>query len=125
MIDDAHKIATVLAYVDGFARGDAGAIADLFAENATVEDPVGTPIKHGQSEILDFYTFSMSTGAKLELLGDPRCAGDSVAFPFAVKLEHEGAAMVIEVIDTFRFDGAGKVAEMRAFWGPGNVKPGG
>jgi steroid delta-isomerase len=125
MIDDAHKIAAVHAYVDGFARGDADAIAELFAEDATVEDPVGTPIKTGKAEIHEFYRFSMATGAKLELLGDPRCAGDSVAFPFAVKLAHEGAAMVIEVIDTFRFDDAGKVVEMRAFWGSGNVKPGG
>lgn len=124
MIDDAHKIAAVHAYVDGFAHADAEAIAELFADNATVEDPVGTPIKAGKDEILEFYRFSMATGAKLELLGDPRCAGDSVAFPFAVKLDHEGAKMVIEVIDTFRFDEAGKVLEMRAFWGPGNVKPG-
>lgn len=124
MIDDAHKIAAVHAYVDGFARGDAQAIAEIFADNATVEDPVGTPIKAGKAEIVEFYRFSMSTGARLELLGDPRCAGDSVAFPFGVKLEHEGAHMVIEVIDIFRFDDAGKVIEMRAFWGPGNVKPG-
>ena len=124
MIDDAHKIAAVHAYVDGFARGDAQAIAEIFADNATVEDPVGTPIKAGKAEIVEFYRFSTSTGARLELLGDPRCAGDSVAFPFGVKLEHEGAHMVIEVIDIFRFDDAGKVIEMRAFWGPGNVKPG-
>ena len=124
MIDDARKIAAVHAYVDGFARGDAQAIAEIFADNATVEDPVGTPIKAGKAEIVEFYRFSMSTGARLELLGDPRCAGDSVAFPFGVKLEHEGAHMVIEVIDIFRFDDAGKVIEMRAFWGPGNVKPG-
>lgn len=124
MIDDAAKIAAVRGYVDGFAKADATAIADLFAEDATVEDPVGTPIKRGKAEILEFYAFSVTTGAKLELLGDPRCAGDSVAFPFAVKLNHEGAAMVIEVIDTFRFNEAGKIVEMRAFWGPGNVKPG-
>jgi len=124
MTDDTHKIAAVHAYVDGFARGDADAIAELFADDATVEDPVGTPIKVGKAEILEFYRFSMATGAKLELLGDPRCAGDCVAFPFAVNLEHGGGPMVIAVIDTFRFDQAGKIAEMRAFWGPGNVKSG-
>lgn len=124
MITDEHKIATVQAYIDGFARADAAMIADLFADDATVEDPIGTPIRRGKAEIREFYTYSTSTGARLELLGDPRCAGDSVAFAFAVKLEHEGQRSVIEVIDTFRFDDAGKVVEMRAFWGPGNVKPG-
>lgn len=124
MITDEHKIATVQAYLDGFARADAPMIADLFADDATIEDPIGTPIRRGKAEIREFYTYSTSTGARLELLGDPRCAGDSVAFAFAVKLEHEGHRSVIEVIDTFRFDDAGKVVEMRAFWGPGNVKPG-
>ena len=125
MITDAHKIATVQAYADGFAQSHPAMLADLFAEDATVEDPVGTPIKRGKAEIQEFYTYATATGAKLELRGDPRCAGDSVAFAFAVKLEHEGQRSVIEVIDTFRFDDAGKVVEMRAFWGPGNVKPGG
>ena len=114
--------AVVHAYVAGFAAGDANAIAELFADDATVEDPVGTPIKRGKAEIREFYGFSISTGAKLKLLGDPRCAGDYVAFPFAVLLEFGGQKSEIEVIDTFRINEDGKVAEMRAFWGPANMK---
>jgi steroid Delta-isomerase len=117
-----HMVAAVHAYVDGFARGDLDALVSLFADNATVEDPVGTPAKRGRDEIRAFYAASLATGAKLELLGDPRCAGDYVAFPFAVKLEWDGRRQVIEVIDTFRFDEAGKITEMRAFFGPANMK---
>ena len=122
MPSNEQMIAVVHAYVDGFAKGDPVALAALFAENATVEDPVGTPQKRSMAEISEFYAGSMATGAKLELLGDPRCAGDYVAFPFAVKLEFGGQKTVIEVIDTFRVDDKGKIAEMRAFWGPGNMK---
>lgn len=114
--------AAVHAYVDGFERGDLEAIVGLFADDATVEDPVGTPPKRGLAEIRAFYAGSLATGAKLELLGDPRCAGDYVAFPFAVKLEWDGRRQIIEVIDTFRFDEAGKITEMRAFFGPANMK---
>lgn len=114
--------AAVHAYIAGFANSDPAAIAALFADDATVADPLGTPVKRGKGEILEFYTGSMATGAKLELLGDLRCAGDHVAFPFAVKLEFGGQTSVIEVIDTFRIDDAGKIAEMRAFWGPANIK---
>ena len=114
--------AAVHAYVDGFERGDLDAIVGLFADDATVEDPVGTPPKRGLAEIRAFYAGSLATGAKLELLGDPRCAGDHVAFPFAVKLEWDGRRQIIEVIDTFRFDEAGKITEMRAFFGPANMK---
>lgn len=114
--------AAVNAYIAGFAAGDVEAIVALFADDATVEDPVGTPLKHGREEIHAFYAASVATGAKLELLGDPRCAGEFVAFPFAVKLEWGGKRTVIEVIDTFRIDDAGKITEMRAFFGPANMK---
>ena len=115
-------VAVVHAYVDGFERGDLDALVSLFAPDATVEDPVGTPPRRGIDEIRDFYAVSIATGAKLELLGEPRCAADYVAFPFAVKLEWQGKRQVIEVIDTFRINDDGKITEMRAFFGPANMK---
>ncbi len=81
-----QKLAAVHGYVAAFEAGSADAVIALFAEDATVEDPVGTPIKRGHAEIREFYSASMATGAKLELLGEPRCAADYVAFPFNVKL---------------------------------------
>lgn len=122
MASSEQMIAAVHAYVDGFARGDIDALVSLFAPDATVEDPVGTPPKRGLEEIRSFYAMSIATGAKLELLGNPRCAADYVAFPFAVKLEWQGKRQVIEVIDTFRINDAGKITEMRAFFGPANMK---
>lgn len=115
-------LAAVDGYVSGFAVGDVEAIVSLFAEDATVEDPVGTEPKRGRDAIRAFYAVSVGTGAKLELLGDPRCAADFVAFPFAVKLEWQGKRQVIEVIDTFRINDDGKITEMRAFFGPANMK---
>lgn len=117
-----QMVAVVQAYVDGFAAGDVEAVVALFAEGATVEDPVGTPMKRGRDEIRTFYAGSMATGARLQLLGEPRCAADYVAFPFAVHLEWQGRRQIIEVIDTFRLDASGKITEMRAFFGPANMK---
>jgi steroid delta-isomerase len=119
-----QKLAAVHGYVDAFARGDAEAAVALFADDATVEDPLGTPIKRGHNEIRAFYQGSMATGAKLELQGEPRCAADYVAFAFAVRLEWQGQKSVIEVIDTFRLNDDGKITEMRAYWGPENMKAG-
>lgn len=119
-----QKLAAVHGYVDAFARSDAEAAVALFAKDATVEDPLGTPIKRGHDEIRAFYQGSMATGAKLELQGEPRCAADFVAFAFAVRLEWQGQKSVIEVIDTFRLDNEGKIVEMRAYWGPENMKAG-
>jgi steroid delta-isomerase len=117
-----QKHTVVHAYVAVFEAGSADAAAALFADNATVEDPVGTPIKRGRDEIHAFYAASMATGAKLELTGDLLFAGDYVAFPFKVKLSWGGQDSVIEVIDTFKLDDDGKIIEMRAFWGPENMK---
>ena len=113
--------AAVDGYIAGFAAGDVEAIVALYVDDATVEDPVGTEVKQGADAIRAFYTMSMATGAKLAPLGPIRVAGDYVAFPFAVQLEWQGKAQRIEVIDLFRLNTAGKITEMRAFWGPENM----
>ena len=63
---------------DGRARGqhsDPAMAAAIFAEDATVEDPIGTPLKAGKAAILEFYTGAMATGAKLVLQGPVRIGG--------------------------------------------------
>ena len=63
----------------------------------------------------------MATGAKLKLEGPIRVVGDYAVFAFSVNLHWEGSDKRIDVIDTFRFNDAGEVMEMRAFWGPTNM----
>ena len=111
---------TVHGYVEGFANADVEAIVALFAEDAVVEDPVGTPPKAGHDAIRAFYAFSVGTGAKLHLEGPIRVGPDYAAFAFQVRLTMDGKAATVDVIDVFRFDGAGKVRRMEAYFGPGN-----
>ncbi|MEC3948238.1 nuclear transport factor 2 family protein [Sphingobium sp. HWE2-09] len=113
--------AAVHAYVAAFDAGSADAVAALYAQDATVEDPIGAPIHHGREAIRAFYAELMQTGAKLTLEGPVRIAGDYAVFPFAVHLNYDGGAKRIDVIDTFRFNEADEVVEMRAFWGPTNM----
>jgi steroid delta-isomerase len=113
--------AVVHAYVEAFARGDADMAAGLFADDASVEDPVGTPPICGKAAIAEFYRGAMATGAKLRLDGPVRAAAGHAAFAFHVDLDWQGARQRIDVIDLFRFDDAGKIAEMRAFFGPANM----
>jgi steroid Delta-isomerase len=113
--------AAVHGYVEAFEQGDAEMAVALFAPDATVEDPVGTPLKRGHDEIRAFYAASMATGAKLRLEGPIRCAKDHAAFAFRVQLTLEGKMVTVDVIDIFRFNDDGKVIEMRAFFGPENM----
>jgi steroid Delta-isomerase len=115
--------AAVNAYVEAFAKGDPELAVALFAEDAVIEDPVGSPLKVGHEAIRAFYVGSMATGAKLVLDGPIRLAIDHAAFAFHVPLHFDGKDMEIHVIDTFAFNAEGKVREMRAFFGPGNMLP--
>jgi steroid delta-isomerase len=111
------------AYIDTFNRGDAAGIADLYADDAMVEDPVGSPPKKGKAEIQAFYEFSVKTGAKLELAAPIRGShGNSAAMAFDVVLTMPQGRMIIRVIDVMTFNEAGKFTSMRAFWGPGDME---
>jgi steroid delta-isomerase len=114
-------VAVVQRYVDAFANEDSDAITQLYAADATVEDPIGTPLRCGIDAIRDFYTKSVATGAKLTLDGPVRTAGKIAAFAISVHVTLDGSPCRIDVIDTFTFDSNGKVTAMKAFWGSRNV----
>ncbi len=113
--------AAVHAYVEAFDKGDPEVAVALFAEDAIIEDPIGTPLKIGHDAIREFYTGSMAAGAKLVLEGPIRIGGECAAFPFSARLKMNGNDMRVDVIDIFKFNAAGKVVEMKAYFGPGNM----
>jgi len=113
----ADKIAVVEKYVQAFARNDMSLIEEIYADDATVEDPVGSDALRGKAAVVVFYQQAFNSGAKLELTGPARCAGNAVAFPFCVNV----GTMKVDAIDVFEFNSAGKVVTMRAYWGPENV----
>ncbi len=131
-----HMIDAVDSYIRLFNEQDAQGIADLYANDATVTDPMGTPPKEGKAAILEFYTLAVKNGAKLKLTGPVRITGNFAAFPFectvggmthvdadvAVEVEMPKGAMTIRIIDTFEFNEDGKVTEMKAYWGPTNIE---
>jgi len=107
----------VQMYVEAFEKADLDIVRKLYAVDATVEDPVGTPARHGIEKIIEFYKAGFGMGMKLKLIGKPRCAGNSVAFSFDAVMKN----MTISPIDVFDLNADGKVQHMRAYWGPENV----
>jgi steroid Delta-isomerase len=110
--------AAVQKYFTWFSHRDLDGVVGLFAEDATVEDPVGTEPNKGLAEIRAFYGRSIEMGATLEQQGTTRITAEYAAFAFHAIAPGMGH---VEVIDIFRFNEAGKVIEMRAYFGPGNV----
>ena len=126
MTADAATIRSVVeAYTDAFKRGDRAAYVGLFAEDATVEDPVGTPTHQGQDAISAFFDqmSGMADSIELRLTGPVRVAAGECAFPMQARPTIGDTTMCIDIIDVMTFDGAGKITSMRAFWDPAEMRP--
>jgi steroid delta-isomerase len=111
--------AAVQQYFTAFSNRDLEGIVGLFAEDATVEDPVGSEVNRGIDAIRAFYGKSIEMGATLQQQGATRITAEYAAFAFHAIVPGMGH---VEVIDAFRFNEAGKVVEMRAYFGAGNFK---
>ena len=113
--------AAVHAYVRALNEGNLDAIVALYAEGAQVEDPVGSVPKRGLEEIRAFYAVSTQLKLEVELEGQIRAVGNEAAFAFSVTFEVQGRRTTIRPIDLFRFDAQGRIVQMRAFFGSGNI----
>lgn len=119
MPDNETMKAAMRTYVDRLNAGDLEAVMALYADDASVEDPVGTGARRGTAEIRAFYEMAIASGARLTMSGaQSGSSSDYAAMPVVVDLAQPGMPkMRINVIETMRFNDAGKVIEMRAYWG--------
>ena len=118
MTDALDLEALVTRYLNTVAAGKAADVAALYAEDATLEDPVGCGEVHiGRQAIEGFYKTIEAAEIKSELLSF-RAGGTEAAFVFALTV---GGAMRIEPIEVMTFDGSGQITSMKAYWGPENV----
>jgi len=121
MLNNEIMHSVVHRYIAALNAGDVGAIVSLYAEDATVEDPVGTPPHQGHEAIRAFYSKSMAIKLDVSLEGPVRAAASEAAFAFCVRLHWQERDMAIRPIDVFRFNEAGKIVSMRAIFGPENM----
>ena len=117
-MDHAAKVRLVESYVAAYNAQDFDTILAFFAEDATMEDPVGAPPATGLEAIRALYAAGFAMGIRLELDGRIRTAASSVAFPLVAT----SASGKLHIIDVFDFDGSERVAQMRAYWSPENLE---
>ncbi|WNG91860.1 nuclear transport factor 2 family protein [Mycobacterium sp. ITM-2016-00318] len=113
---------TVKRYLDLAAAGKVDEIVDLYAEDGTVEDPVGGEVHIGSEAIRGFYAM-IPKGDNATELFTLRALGNEAAFYWALTVEIGGNRLRIEIISTMTFNGDGKIASMKAYWGPEDMKP--
>jgi steroid delta-isomerase len=109
-------------YAKLMCDSDADGIIDLYADGCSVEDPVGGQPLSGKETIRGFYA-ATSPNLQVEITGPICVAGNHCAVPMVAELTMNDQKSYIDVIDEFRFDEAGKITHMRAFWNPAELRP--
>jgi steroid Delta-isomerase len=112
---------TVNRYLELVAEGKTDEILNLYAADATVEDPIGSDIRRGPDAIREFYAGFQDLKKETELV-ELRVGGSEAAFLWHLMLDTGGAQSRISPISHMTFDEDAKIASMRAFWSPSDVK---
>ena len=126
MTADAATIrATVESYCETFTKGDREGYVGLFAADAWIEDPVGTPRHQGTAAIGGFFDQARGMAESIELrqTGPVRVAAGECAFPMQARPDLGGTTFVVDIIDVMTFDDTGHITTMRAFWDPAEMRP--
>jgi steroid delta-isomerase len=111
---------TVQRYLEFAAQGRTDDIVELYAVDGTVEDPVGSEVHIGREAIRGFYGQIPDSVKSAEVI-TLRALGHEVAFFWALTVDLGEGTMRIEIISTMSFDDEGKIAAMKAYWGPENI----
>lgn len=110
--------ATIEQYLACFSSNDKQGWLELFTEDGSIEDPVGSPVFRGREEIGTFWdnTHLLADSITLVLTQGPAVCGREAAFAMEAHGHSGDAQMVIPTIDVMTFDDEGRISGQRAFW---------
>ena len=117
--------ATVEQYLQTFSAGDREGWLDLFTDDATVEDPVGTDVHRGRNALGAFWDTSRAAAdhIALYLIQGPGGNDREAAFAMEAHAEVGGQTMVVPTIDVMTFADDGRISSQRAFWAAADIRP--
>jgi steroid delta-isomerase len=122
---EARTRAAVEAYVEAWRTSDRDALLDVFADDATWEDPVGTPAWVGREKIGAFWDQAHQGGARLT----PKverivvCGSEAVLLFRMIVHSPGGGGMGLDACDLMQVNAQGKIQVARAFWDQRCVVP--
>lgn len=119
--------ATIDRYIETFSSNDPEGWAATFAEDATQEDPVGTPVNKGRDAIKEFYTNTSNMfggGLKLVAKEEPIIIDHEVVISlYAQAGSGESRNRMPRIIDHLTFNEDASIASLRAFWTLDSIEP--
>jgi len=110
---------TLDAYFAAIAARDPQRIAALFAEGGEIEDPVGSPIRHGRDAVADLFASGVAAlashvGIKV-LAALP--SGNSIAAYWTMTARGKaGREVKAEGIDVLQVDARGLIVRAEGYW---------
>ncbi len=120
---DANHIRQVYErYPELVTKGDVEGIVELYRDDASIEDPIGSDLHRGRDAIRKFYEAAAGK-VVMKRSGPVRVAGTEAATPLLVLIGPEGQQQALDVISVMLFDENGKIRSMRAFWSMDAMRP--
>jgi steroid delta-isomerase len=124
MPDPEKMRAAALKYFSCFESADVDGIVALFADDAVVEDPVGSTPNRGIAAIRKFFEAGfvhVGGGFRFEPEGNVRVAERAVACAAIATVEKADPPFRMETLDVWTVNEDGKFTSMKAYYGPTNV----
>lgn len=115
---DAQQIRDVIAeYCRRFADDREGWLA-LWADDATIEDPVGSDVQRGKDAIAGFWDMAheLSDSVTLTPSDFVKVVGNEAAFAMTSRMETGGTTSELRIIDVMTFDDDARITSQRAYW---------
>jgi steroid delta-isomerase len=126
MADSRDSITTTIdTYIASYSATDREGWLECFAEDAWIEDPVGTERREGLDAIGDFWDEAHAIPDSIELrLGELRIIiGQEAAFTLESRPNLGGETYTFDVIEQMSFDAEGKIISNRAFYDISTMRP--
>ena len=115
---------TVDNYIEYFSNNDRAGYLSLFAEDAWVEDPVGSPRHEGGDAIGAFWDGSRELVSEIELrLIKANVCGGEVAFHMEIRPMLGDQVMTMTAIDVMTFDDDARITTLRAYFDMAEMRP--
>jgi steroid delta-isomerase len=111
---------TVNRYIALLVDGSVEELVDMYAGDATLEDPVGGEVHIGSRAIAGFYSAIATMERQCELVS-LRVSGNEAAFQFRLTVTAADNKIRVEPIEVMAFDDRGKVTAMKAYWSAADV----
>ncbi len=118
MSDRKAMVAAVNTHLRATTEGNREEWLAIWADDAEVEDPVGSPPHRGIEAIGGpFWAMSRNAAPKLTLLEEVIVCGNEAIAIMQAEVGPESSRITLKpVVDHFTFDDAGKITRMRAFF---------